>query len=219
MNQSYSPFEINLFLSDNKEYLRANPLKTFINYLRSSGSTGVLDFSNSFEHGLHSNISISGNLMIEISSDRLFESGKRSLEKKVQNVKNKPLIELIIILDDTSRFVSDLNTKERTLVAIIKSLLTSSDYIFIQIAEEIFSSTELQLIKEAIIFEATSYNRKVFINSKNENCWSDIATLFTTQDKNNIFKTITNPISKMNSNFSAEQIKSSKKFLSLKQVI
>jgi len=98
-------------------------------------------------------------------------------------------------LEPIERKIDELSCEEIKLASIIKSLLSHSEYLFLEYPDQYLSTKNLNLIKEALKFEVNTNNRKVFLKPFNNDAWIDLATdIITKNDKKEYVKSL-NPLS------------------------
>lgn len=186
--------QIYLFNTPQQEW-KQNSLKEFIYFLRFFGSKGVIDFSyaSAFE-STHPKLSIKDNFILDSVPTSLIKNKEDNLKERINKLNNKVLIDLINDLESIDRKTSQLNLEEQKLCSIVKSLLSSSEYIFLESPDLGLSQKTLKKIKKSLLFEVEHNNRIVFIHAKNNNSWLDIATNIVTKKGDGKYQYSSNPL-------------------------
>lgn len=154
-----------------------NALKEFIYFLRYQGKSGVIDFSFANSNGsVLPNLSLKDNFILDAISTSLIKNQDANLRQKIESLSNTYLSELIDSLYPLERMVSELKKSEIKLTAFAKSLLSSSEYIFLCNPDEGHDLQTIELMKNAISHEVKFSNRTIFISSPNKEIWLDIVT-------------------------------------------
>tara|TARA_Y100000780_G_scaffold155505_1_gene140157 strand:+ start:190991 stop:191635 length:645 start_codon:yes stop_codon:yes gene_type:complete len=205
----HSP-EIYLFNSEQKSF-SANVLKDFIYYIKFTGKKGLINFSfSSAEDGLHQNLSIKDNYILDAVPTSLIKNSEDNFRHTSDNLKNPHLKDLIKETDCINRIVKDLTCEEKKLVGIVKTILSASEYIFMDSPDRLICNDTLKLVKAALEFESSHNNRKVFLSPATKEKWLDIATHWVCKKENGSF-------SKCRNQLQASPLTPQKKFPYLKK--
>lgn len=186
---------ISLF-EDNSNTTTANCLKDFLYYLKFKGNRGVIDFAYSCEtDSLHPSLTIQDNFILDAVPTSLIKDGKNNLNEFLSTLKNPYLAELIEVIGPLDQKVSSLDQKTIYLTSIIKSLLSTSEYIFLVQPEKQQSFETIHLIKKCIEFEVENNFKKFFIKPCNKESWLDISThIITKCNETHHYQESTNPL-------------------------
>lgn len=174
--RSILKYEVFLFNSTTSEYA-SNPLKDFVYYLRFQGKRGQISFSLSCGNdSLHPNLTIGENFTLDSISKSLIHNSEEHLNKKLLSIENEYTVKLINMLPKMETKLSDLSDETITLISVVKSLLSKTEYLFLVDFEKNLSEKNRDLIKKAIEIEATEFGRKILIRSTCPDKWIDLAT-------------------------------------------
>lgn len=189
--------QILLFNDSEQGQYASNALKGFIYYLRSTGKKGVIDFSfSASKDSVHSALSIKENLILEAIPTSLIKDKEDNLYDRIKNLENKELIKLLQHLESFERKVESLNAYEVKLTSIVKALLSSSEFIFLDCPDQDISAEQLEMVKKCLLFETDAHGRKVFIKAHNPEVWLDLATDIVVKNKSHTYDKIKNPLYK-----------------------
>lgn len=178
--------EIFLFESECPKRGRLNVLKEFIYFLKFNGKRGKIDFSFSGnEESAHSALTIKDNYILDSVPTSLIKDKEDNFMETAQGLANEHLKLLIQETEELDRLISELETSEKKLVSIVKSILSTSEYLFLDAPDEGISQKVLEMVKSAIIFEVDNNNRKIFIKPGAKEKWLDLATHIITKNEKN----------------------------------
>jgi ABC-type branched-subunit amino acid transport system ATPase component len=190
--------QIYLF-EDHSDHKIQNSLKEFIYYLRFNDKKGIIDFSYaSAEESIHPELSIKDNFILDAIPTSLIKNKEDNLRQRISELNNKVLIELINELDSIERKSGELTREELKLCSIVKSLLSSSEYIFLERPDQDLQFSSLKKIKQCILYEVENNKRSVFIRANDNNCWLDIATDIISKDDKKNYVRNKNPLNSQN---------------------
>ncbi|MBG60533.1 MAG: hypothetical protein CMJ16_08760 [Peredibacter sp.] len=182
----HSP-EIYLFNSEQRQF-GANVLKDFLYYIKFTGKKGLINFSFSAnEDGLHQNLSIKENYILDAVPSSLIKNSEDNFIHTSENLTNPHLKDLIARTNCIERLVKDLEREERKLVGIVKTILSNSEYIFMDSPDKFISPETLAIIKAALEYESSHNNRKVFLKAATKERWLDIVTHWISKDESGRF--------------------------------
>lgn len=187
-------FNILLFDSSTKSY-QQNSLKEFIYYLKFLGKKGIIDFSYaSANESIHPELSIKENFILDSVPTSLIKDKEDNLNQTISELENQYLIQLIEKLNCINRKTKELSICEKKLCSIVKSMLSNSEYIFLEAPEQYLDSEILKLIKKCLLYEVEHNKRIVFIKPNSRISWLDIATDIVSKDENNCYVKKQNPL-------------------------
>lgn len=190
--------QIFLFDDSFQEKKFSNSLKEFIYYLRYTGTKGVIDFSYASDaDSIHPKLSIKDNFILDSVPTSLIIDKEDNLRLRLSELSNQVLATLIEQLEPIERVANELTTEEVKMASILKSLLSNSEYIFLEYPDRSLSANSLSLIKECILFEVKNNNRKVFIRPYNNDVWIDMATDIVTKNQQQEYKKAPNVLSQL----------------------
>lgn len=185
--------EIYLFKSEQNQFA-PNALKCFIYFLRSQGKKGILDFAfSSSSDSIHAKLSIKDNLILESVTAGLIRNCDTNLIDKINNLENEHLAQLIHTLGPLDVKVEDLPPAGIKLTSIVKALLATTEYIFLEKPDQDLNSEQINLVKKCLEYEAKTQGRKIFIRATNLEIWVDIATDIVESDHGQNYKKQRNP--------------------------
>lgn len=176
--------EYSIFLFDhaNKSaFEMPNPLKEFISFLKSNGTTGVIDFS--FSAGLsslHPSKTLKDNFILDSVPSSLIKNNEDNFQSLLRTIKNETLLELVHSLkpfDKEPKFYTD---HEVSIASIVKSLLSKSKLIFIDDSQIKLDTETLEIVKKCIQIEIEQNNRKVLISTNKATKWLSITSAVVT---------------------------------------
>lgn len=197
---------------------QSNTLKEFIYFLKYVGITNI-DFSfSSRKDSLHSGLSIKENFTLDSIPTSLIKDSDNNVLDFLTQLENPYLKELIKLLGDLDRKISDLSDSEITLTSVVKAVLSISDYIFLDRPEANLSKATLNLVKNCMNFEAIERDRAVLIKSSRRVFWPDIVTNIVSKNDKYEFIVTKNPLNQINKNIHTRE-KLSLPHYSLKKII
>jgi len=214
-----TPFQVYLFKQNESKFsFGGSELKTFLYYLKSMGIYNPsFSYSNtSFVHG--PNDTVKDYFLLETSSKNQMTYNDANLNSKIKNIKNTNLSKLLKMIPDLESQLHSLSTFEKQLICIIKTILSESEYIFLNYPEKENNKETITLIKNSLLYEVKNFNRKVLINSTAPEQWLDLATKIVSKTKQTKFKTEENTLSTVKNDLIVTNVKSISKSL-LKKVI
>tara|TARA_B100001971_G_scaffold111191_1_gene102209 strand:+ start:155053 stop:155697 length:645 start_codon:yes stop_codon:yes gene_type:complete len=175
---------------------RSNALKEFMFYLKYSGKRGKINFAlSSSNENVHYHLTIKDNYILDSVPTSLIVDREDNFSRRVDNLQNPHLKELVYKTDCIERLVKDITPQEKKLVSVVKALLSDSEYIFLD-NPDIGQDIEIvNIIKKAIIFEVENYHRKVFLKSDKREIWLDISTDIISRNENNKYIKTKNKLS------------------------
>lgn len=187
-------FQIYLFDTESSGY-QQNSLKEFIYYLKFMGKRGIIDFSYAAaSESIHPGLSIKENFILDSVPTSLIKDKEDNLNQTISDLSNKHLIELIEDLNCINRKANELTKEEKKLSSIVKTLLSKSDYIFLEAPEKDLPYEILLKVKKCLLYEVEHHKRCVFIKANTQHSWLDIATDIVSKDKYNQFIKKKNPL-------------------------
>ncbi len=155
----------------------SNSLKEFIYYLRFTGVKGIIDFSYaSHKDSIHPNLSLKDNFILDSVPTSLIKDKDDNLRSRIDQLSNKKLVKLITDLESIDRKADDLSDEECKIASIVKSLLSHTEYIFLETPDENLSFEKLNIIKDCLLYEVEHNYRTIFLKPKNNDMWLDVAT-------------------------------------------
>lgn len=179
----------------NENSYQQNSLKEFIYYLKFTGKRGVIDFSYAAaSESIHPELTIKENFILDSVPTSLIKNKEDNLNQTISELHNKFLTELIDDLKCINRKTKELTSCEKKLCSIVKTLLSKSEYIFLENPDQGLDQQTLKKVKKCLIYEVEHHNRIVFINSKTQHAWLDIATDIISKDENKNFIKKINPL-------------------------
>lgn len=174
---------------------KQNSLKEFIYFLRFNGVKGIIDFSYAAaQETIHPTLSIKDNFILDSVPTSLIKNKEDNLNERISKLNNKLLIELINKLGAIDRKADQLTKEEQKLSSIVKALLSSSEYVFLEMPESGLGPFTLKKLKECLLFEVETNERTIFIHAKNNNSWLDITSEIVTKQKNGKYQHSKNPL-------------------------
>jgi ABC-type branched-subunit amino acid transport system ATPase component len=177
-DENYTLLNNRIFLFDviDEKYSNMNPLKEFINFLKTHHQKKVIEFCYSCAtDSLHPQLSVKENFILDAVPKSLIRDGEDNFKQFLLTLKNPYLKELIFFIQDLNQKVKDLSKEQVKLVSIIKSLLAQSEYIFLLAPDKNLKPEALELIKKSIEFEVYKRFRSVLIRPENRDLWLDIS--------------------------------------------
>jgi len=184
----------------------SNSLKEFIYFIRFTGVKGIIDFSySSHKDSIHHNLSLKENFILDSVPTSLIKDKDDNLRNRIEQLNNKKLVELISGLESIDRKATELTEEECKIASIVKSLLSHTDYIFLELPDQSLSFDNLNRIKECILYEVENNNRTIFLKAKNNDMWIDIATDIVTKNERQEYIHTPNALNTFNHTDKTEQ--------------
>lgn len=178
-----------------RPHWQQNSLKEFIYFLRFNGIKGIIDFSYAASNEtIHPSLSIKDNFILDSVPTSLIKNKEDNLKERIKKLNNKLLIELIDRLGKIDRKVCQLTKEEQKLCSIVKALLSSSEFIFLEKPEQGLGPYILKKLKKCLMFEVENNKRIIFIHASNNNSWLDIATEIVTKQSSGEYQYAKNPL-------------------------
>lgn len=185
--------KIYFFENDGKQ-AATNTLKEFIYFLKFTGRTNI-DFSYAAERdSLHQELNIKENFELDSIPSSLIKDSENNVLDFLNQLENPHLKELITELGDLNRKVKNLNSKEVKLTAVIKAILSMSEFIFLEAPESNITANTLNKIKDCIQFEAVERERTVLIKSSRRILWPDVITNIISKNESHQYINTKNPL-------------------------
>lgn len=154
-----------------------NGLKEFIYFLKFSGMRRKINFSFSGnEMSSHQNLTIKENYILDSVPTSLIKNRDDNFALTTKALKNPHLKNLIQATECLDRKICELSKEDKKLVSIAKALLSSSEYIFLDLPDLNLESKHLKMAKQALLFESQVRQRKVLIMPENQEKWLELAT-------------------------------------------
>ncbi len=182
--------QYSLFLFDHENestFEMPNPLKEFISFMKSSGTSGVIDFS--FSAGissLHPSKTLKDNFILDSVPSSLIKNNEDNFKSLLKTIKNETLIGLVNSLKPFDKEPQYYCENDISVASMVKSLLSKSKYIFIDDTQLKLDHETLEIIKDCIKIEMEQNQRKVFISTKRATSWLSITSAIVT-NKNGSF--------------------------------
>ena len=184
---------MNIYLFDSKNGQR-NSLKDFLYYLRFSGKRGVIDFSYANEtDSLHHNMTIKENLILDSIPTSLIKENEVNLSDFLQEIKNPELIAMIAKVSNMERSIASLDKRTLKLTSLVKALLAQREMVFLVDPHSDLNAEDISLLKKCLNYESLHNNRKIFIQTSDQDCWLDTANIIIGRDAKNKFSEKSNP--------------------------
>lgn len=172
-----------------------NGLKDFIYFLKSKGIYENIDFSYAnAEDSLHRHLTIKENFILDAIPTSLIKESETNLSDFIASIQNIYLKDLILKLGDLNQTVTDLDQKKIKLTSIIKVILSTSKYIFLNKPDELLEHKELEQIKKCLEFEVEHNSRIVLFNSNKNLLWPELVTNIVTKNDKQIYHDAPNPL-------------------------
>ncbi len=182
--------------------LKVNPLKDFLYFLKFEGQKGIIDFSYSWEKdSLHSNLTIKENLLLDSIPTSLIRDNENNLKEFFKTLENPYLIKLFEALGNLNDKVANLSIERLKLTSLIKAMVSKSEFVFLVEPESFDSYETIATLKQCILFEVDTHQRKFMIKPSQKETWLDITTHLITKDEKHSYikKTIESTKSKQTS--------------------
>ena len=175
-------YSLFLFNHENKcKFEMPNPLKEFMSFLKSNGSSGVIDFSfTSGLSSLHPTKSLKDNFILDSIPSSLIKNNDDNFEALIKTIKNETLVELVNSLKPFDKVPELYSEKEISIASMVKSLLSKSRYIFIDDTQLKLDHDALEIIKNCLQIEMNNHNRKIFISTNRATSWLSITSAIVT---------------------------------------
>ena len=184
---------MNIYLFDSKNGQR-NSLKDFLYYLRFSGKRGVIDFSYANEtDSLHHNMTIKENLILDSIPTSLIKENEVNLSDFLKEIKNPELIAMIAKVSNMERSIASLDKRTLKLTSLVKALLAQREMVFLVDPHSDLNAEDISLLKKCLNYESLHNNRKIFIQTSDQDCWLDTANIIIGRDAKNKFSEKSNP--------------------------
>lgn len=164
--------EILFFKLKNEHYL-SNPLKEFIYFIRSKNIKGPFSFS--LFHGedtLHQDLTIAENFNLDSIKHNIEEKKDEYLFRFISKIENQFTYELVKKLPNLQITVGSLSKETQELVALVKTLLSRDEYIFLVDSINLKNNMYFNLAKKALHEEARKFGRNVIIATDSQEPWS-----------------------------------------------
>lgn len=171
-----------------------NTLKEFIYFLKFSGKSNINFSYASAQDSLHIDLSIMQNFELDSIPSSFVKDRENNISDFLSQLKNPHLKGLISELGDLDRKVKMLTSREVKLAALIKAILSMSEYIFLETPDSHIESHLLDKVAECIHFEANEKNRIVFVKSARKVLWPDIVTNIISKNHKNQYINSKNPL-------------------------
>ena len=164
-------------------------LKDLFSFLRLTGLKGKISFSHSSgQHSLHQNLSIKENYLLDALPTCLIQESNEYLNGHIAELQNPFLKDLIHMTFPMHRMISGLNKKELALVNITKALLHGPKYLFLENPETYLNASELQIVKNTLVYEVEEHQLCVFVRSENAENWIDICPIILKKHETEFYK-------------------------------
>ncbi|MAZ49711.1 MAG: hypothetical protein CME65_14210 [Halobacteriovoraceae bacterium] len=171
-----------------------NSLKDFLYYLRFSGKRGVIDFSYANEtDSLHHNMTIKENLILDSIPTSLIKENEVNLSDFLKEIKNPELIAMIAKVSNMERSIASLDKRTLKLTSLVKALLAQREMVFLVDPHSDLNAEDISLLKKCLNYESLHNNRKIFIQTSDQDCWLDTANIIIGRDAKNKFSEKSNP--------------------------
>lgn len=187
----------NIYLFDDDLASHSNPLKGFIYYLKSTQLKGVIDFSYSDSiDSLHPKLTVKENLILDAIPKSFIRDNLNNFDEIIKKLGNTHLKDMIEFIGNLDTPVEKLSEEKIKIAALMKSLLSEHEYIFLVNPAKFQSKKSIKMIKDCIKFEVENNYKKVLIKSDKRELWLDLATHFITLDMHSKYAKTTNPLLK-----------------------
>ena len=182
------------FFESGQESNNTNTLKEFIYFLKFIGHK-TIDFSYSNDREtLHRNLNIKKNFELDAIPKSLIKDSENNLNDFLKQIRNPYLKDLIQDLGDLGKNINELSDKELKLTSIVKAILSTSNFIFLESPEKNLDNETLTKIKNCIHFESIEEDRTILIKSERRILWPDIVSNIVSKDEKFRFHNIKNPL-------------------------
>lgn len=184
---------MNIYLFDiNKT--QKNSLKDFLYYLKFNGKRGVVDFSYANETDtLHQQLSVKENLILDSVPTSLIKDNEVNLSDFLGDIKNPGLISLLGRIKNLEEKVSQLDHRTMKLASLVKALIAKRELLFLVEPNQYLNKEDLKNLKSCLEYESQQYNRKIYIQSSDQDCWLDTARTIISRNDNGHFCEKLNP--------------------------
>lgn len=177
--------------------VQSNTLKEFIYFLKYIGNSQInFSFSSQLDT-LHPELTIKENFSLDSIPTSLIKDNDNNVFDFLTQLQNPYLKELINEIGDLDRKVVELTKSEIGLTSIVKSVLSLSDYIFLNNPELHMTPSVLNTIKKCMNFEATERDRSILIKSSRRVLWPDIVTIIVSKNIKLEFIVTKNPLNQV----------------------
>lgn len=153
-----------------------NSLMLYINILKQS----KINFTMKFSHcntmtTLHRSITLRENFDLESLPSSITVRAEDETIKILAKIKNPHLKKMLSRITPLERTPEQLNLEEFILSSLCKSILKDSPYLFIDYPEQNLTQSNLNLVKECLLYECEARGRIIFIGTENIESWLDIS--------------------------------------------
>tara|TARA_Y100000590_G_scaffold283855_2_gene319361 strand:+ start:36993 stop:37829 length:837 start_codon:yes stop_codon:yes gene_type:complete len=163
-------------------------LKDFLSFLKLYGYPKPFRFSHVETNGpLIENLSLEENLLLH-SNGNDEDSQKANLSKQLEQSGNPHLVSLFNSISLKENRPSTVDDESRKALALVKALLQSGDFLFLENPEKFLGKKLLSLFIQALVYKSATTGLIVVISTRFKNIWSPHFTKRVFRNEKNIFK-------------------------------
>jgi ABC-type multidrug transport system ATPase subunit len=197
--------DLALFDNGGGHSCKFSQLKDFIGFLGHFGYPRPFRFSHVESGGpLIENLSLEDNLLLHVDCNKSFEREKQ-LEIVLEKSGNPHLKRLCDSIRLKSKKPKEVDDETRKSVALVKSLLQKSDFLFLEDPEKFLGKESLALFIAALVYKSATTGQIVVVNTRFNTNWSSHFTKTIFRDEHNSFQ-----VNHFNNGFDSTMIKMQK---------
>ena len=138
-------------------------------------------------------MTIKENLILDSIPTSLIKENEVNLSDFLQEIKNPELIAMIAKVSNMERSIASLDKRTLKLTSLVKALLAQREMVFLVDPHSDLNAEDISLLKKCLNYESLHNNRKIFIQTSDQDCWLDTANIIIGRDAKNKFSEKSNP--------------------------